>query len=179
MASIRACPGHTGYFAQVEERRKMDRVRWWHVARTGTHADVAVQAEFNRDIRQAADLSTPGELVPVLAPGGAARLIGHPAHAPGVSVRRIRPGVRPLAPRSREGVAIPRQHAPGTALKLARSLEIPDPEALSREALIDGTTRRRPAPVLPTGIRPYQDRGPGSIKSSGGCRGLRAASGRR
>jgi glyoxylase-like metal-dependent hydrolase (beta-lactamase superfamily II) len=45
-----------GYFAQVEEIRKMD----WdiyvggHVARTGTHADVEVQAEFNKDIRQAA-----------------------------------------------------------------------------------------------------------------------------
>jgi glyoxylase-like metal-dependent hydrolase (beta-lactamase superfamily II) len=45
-----------GYFAQVEEIRKMD----WdtyiggHVARTGTHADVDVQAEFNRDVRQAA-----------------------------------------------------------------------------------------------------------------------------
>jgi glyoxylase-like metal-dependent hydrolase (beta-lactamase superfamily II) len=45
-----------GHFAQVEEIRKMD----WdtfvggHVARTGTHADVDVQAEFNRDIKQAA-----------------------------------------------------------------------------------------------------------------------------
>ena len=45
-----------GYFAQVEEIRKMD----WdtyvggHVARTGTHADVEVQAEFNRDVKQAA-----------------------------------------------------------------------------------------------------------------------------
>jgi len=45
-----------GYFAQVEEIRKMD----WdtlvggHVARTGTHSDVDVQAEFNRDVRQAA-----------------------------------------------------------------------------------------------------------------------------
>jgi glyoxylase-like metal-dependent hydrolase (beta-lactamase superfamily II) len=45
-----------GYFAQVEEIGKMD----WdtfvggHVARTGTHADVNVQAEFNRDVRQAA-----------------------------------------------------------------------------------------------------------------------------
>ncbi|HLN97633.1 MAG TPA: MBL fold metallo-hydrolase [Pyrinomonadaceae bacterium] len=45
-----------GYFAQVEEIRKMD----WdtlvggHVARTGTHADVDVQAEFNRDVKQAA-----------------------------------------------------------------------------------------------------------------------------
>ncbi len=46
----------TGYFAQVEEIRKMD----WdtlvggHVARTGTHADVDVQAEFNNDVKQAA-----------------------------------------------------------------------------------------------------------------------------
>jgi glyoxylase-like metal-dependent hydrolase (beta-lactamase superfamily II) len=45
-----------GYFAQVEEIRKMD----WetlvggHVARTGTHADVDVQAEFNADVKQAA-----------------------------------------------------------------------------------------------------------------------------
>lgn len=45
-----------GYFAQVEEIRKMD----WdtlvggHVARTGTHADVDVQDEFNRDVKQAA-----------------------------------------------------------------------------------------------------------------------------
>jgi glyoxylase-like metal-dependent hydrolase (beta-lactamase superfamily II) len=45
-----------GYLAQVEEIRKMD----WdtlvggHVARTGTHADVDVQAEFNRDVKQAA-----------------------------------------------------------------------------------------------------------------------------
>lgn len=45
-----------GYFAQVEEIRKMD----WdtlvagHVARTGTHADVDLQAEFNRDVKQAA-----------------------------------------------------------------------------------------------------------------------------
>jgi glyoxylase-like metal-dependent hydrolase (beta-lactamase superfamily II) len=45
-----------GYFAQVEEVQKMD----WdtlvagHVARTGTHADVDVQAEFNRDVKQAA-----------------------------------------------------------------------------------------------------------------------------
>jgi glyoxylase-like metal-dependent hydrolase (beta-lactamase superfamily II) len=44
------------YFGQVEEIRKMD----WdtlvggHVARTGTHADVDVQAEFNRDVKQAA-----------------------------------------------------------------------------------------------------------------------------
>lgn len=45
-----------GYFAQVEEIRKMD----WdtyvggHVTRTGTHADVDVQAEFNADVKQAA-----------------------------------------------------------------------------------------------------------------------------
>jgi len=45
-----------GYFAQVEEIRRMD----WdtfiggHVARSGTHADVDVQAEFNRDVKQAA-----------------------------------------------------------------------------------------------------------------------------
>ena len=45
-----------GYFAQVEEIRKMD----WdtfvggHVARTGTHADVDTQAEFNNDVKQAA-----------------------------------------------------------------------------------------------------------------------------
>ena len=45
-----------GTFAQVEEIRKMD----WdtfvggHVARTGTHADVEVQAEFYRDVKQAA-----------------------------------------------------------------------------------------------------------------------------
>lgn len=45
-----------GYFAQVEEIRKMD----WdtyvggHVTRTGTHADVDIQAEFNNDVKQAA-----------------------------------------------------------------------------------------------------------------------------
>ena len=45
-----------GYFAQVEKIRKMD----WdtfvggHVARTGTHADVDVQAEFNTEVKQAA-----------------------------------------------------------------------------------------------------------------------------
>jgi glyoxylase-like metal-dependent hydrolase (beta-lactamase superfamily II) len=45
-----------GYFAQVEEIAKMD----WdtlvsgHVARTGTHADVEAQAEFNNDVKQAA-----------------------------------------------------------------------------------------------------------------------------
>lgn len=45
-----------GVFAQVEEIRKMD---WQtlvggHVARTGTHADVELQAEFYRDLKQAA-----------------------------------------------------------------------------------------------------------------------------
>lgn len=45
-----------GYFGQVEEIGKMD----WdtlvggHVARTGTRADVEMQAEFNRDVKQAA-----------------------------------------------------------------------------------------------------------------------------
>lgn len=45
-----------GHFAQVELIRGLD----WdtfvggHVTRTGTHADVEVQAEFNRDIRKAA-----------------------------------------------------------------------------------------------------------------------------
>jgi glyoxylase-like metal-dependent hydrolase (beta-lactamase superfamily II) len=45
-----------GYFAQVEEIGKLD----WdtlvggHVARTGTHADVESQVEFNRDVKQAA-----------------------------------------------------------------------------------------------------------------------------
>jgi len=45
-----------GYFAQVEEIRKMDWdvVVGGHVARTGTHADVDTQAEFNRDVEQAA-----------------------------------------------------------------------------------------------------------------------------
>jgi glyoxylase-like metal-dependent hydrolase (beta-lactamase superfamily II) len=47
------------YFAQVEEIRGMD----WdvlvggHVARTGTHADVDVQAAFNRDVKDAAAAS--------------------------------------------------------------------------------------------------------------------------
>src|SRR6267142_5179183 len=55
------------YFAQVEEIRKMD----WdifvggHVARTGTHADVDLQAEFINDVKQAAaaalDSNKPGE----------------------------------------------------------------------------------------------------------------------
>lgn len=45
-----------GVFAQVEEIRRLD---WQtlvggHVARTGTHADVDVQAEFYQDLRQAA-----------------------------------------------------------------------------------------------------------------------------
>jgi glyoxylase-like metal-dependent hydrolase (beta-lactamase superfamily II) len=45
-----------GFFAQVEEIRKMD----WdtfvggHVTRTGTHADVDMQAEFINDVKQAA-----------------------------------------------------------------------------------------------------------------------------
>ena len=56
-----------GYFGQVEEIGKMD----WdtlvggHVARTGTHADVATQVEFNRDVKEAAAkalaTTTPGE----------------------------------------------------------------------------------------------------------------------
>jgi glyoxylase-like metal-dependent hydrolase (beta-lactamase superfamily II) len=56
-----------GYFAQVEEIRKMDwdTIVAGHVARTGTHADVDVQAEFNRDVKQAAATAlattTPGE----------------------------------------------------------------------------------------------------------------------
>jgi len=45
-----------GYFAQVEEIRKMgwETLVGGHVARTGTHADVDVQAEFNQDVKQAA-----------------------------------------------------------------------------------------------------------------------------
>jgi len=45
-----------GYFAQVEEIRKMewDTLVGGHVGRTGTHADVDLQAEFNSDIKQAA-----------------------------------------------------------------------------------------------------------------------------
>jgi glyoxylase-like metal-dependent hydrolase (beta-lactamase superfamily II) len=45
-----------GHLAQVEEIRKLD----WdtlvggHVTRTGTHADVELQADFNRDVKQAA-----------------------------------------------------------------------------------------------------------------------------
>jgi glyoxylase-like metal-dependent hydrolase (beta-lactamase superfamily II) len=45
-----------GVFAQIEEIRKMDwdTVIGGHVSRVGTHADVDMQAEFYRDIRQAA-----------------------------------------------------------------------------------------------------------------------------
>jgi glyoxylase-like metal-dependent hydrolase (beta-lactamase superfamily II) len=45
-----------GYFAQVEEIRRMnwDVLVGGHVARTGTHADVDLQAAFNRDVKQAA-----------------------------------------------------------------------------------------------------------------------------
>lgn len=45
-----------GHFAQVEEIRKMnwDTFIGGHVARTGTHADVDVQADFEGDLRQAA-----------------------------------------------------------------------------------------------------------------------------
>jgi glyoxylase-like metal-dependent hydrolase (beta-lactamase superfamily II) len=45
-----------GYFAQVEEIRKMDwdTIVGGHVARTGTHADVELQAEFLKDVKQAA-----------------------------------------------------------------------------------------------------------------------------
>lgn len=45
-----------GVFAQIEEIRKMDwqTVVGGHVTRTGTHADVEVQAEFMQDVRQAA-----------------------------------------------------------------------------------------------------------------------------
>jgi glyoxylase-like metal-dependent hydrolase (beta-lactamase superfamily II) len=45
-----------GYFAQVEEIRTMDweTIVGGHVARTGTRRDVDVQAEFNRDVKQAA-----------------------------------------------------------------------------------------------------------------------------
>lgn len=55
-----------GVFAQVEEIRKME---WQtfvggHVARTGTHADVDVQAEFMQDVRQAA-----GEALASTKPG--------------------------------------------------------------------------------------------------------------
>jgi glyoxylase-like metal-dependent hydrolase (beta-lactamase superfamily II) len=45
-----------GHFAQVEEIRRMewDTLVAGHVARTGTHDDVDLQAEFNEDIKQAA-----------------------------------------------------------------------------------------------------------------------------
>ena len=45
-----------GYFAQVEEIGKMnwDTLVGGHVARTGTHADVDVQIEFDRDVKDAA-----------------------------------------------------------------------------------------------------------------------------
>jgi len=45
-----------GYFAQVEEIRTLewDTLVGGHVARTGTRADVAAQAEFNQDVKQAA-----------------------------------------------------------------------------------------------------------------------------
>src|SRR5436309_11325606 len=45
-----------GYFAQVEEIRKIDCDIFvgGHVARTGTHADVDVQAAVNRDVKQSA-----------------------------------------------------------------------------------------------------------------------------
>jgi glyoxylase-like metal-dependent hydrolase (beta-lactamase superfamily II) len=56
-----------GYMAQVEQigRMEWDVLVGGHVARTGTHADVAVQAAFNRDVKQAAATAlastTPGE----------------------------------------------------------------------------------------------------------------------
>ena len=45
-----------GYFAQVEEINKMnwDMLVSGHVARTGTHADVALQLDFMNDLRNAA-----------------------------------------------------------------------------------------------------------------------------
>ena len=45
-----------GYFAQVEEinRMKWDTLVSGHVARTGTHADVALQLEFMNDLKNAA-----------------------------------------------------------------------------------------------------------------------------
>jgi glyoxylase-like metal-dependent hydrolase (beta-lactamase superfamily II) len=49
-----------GWFAQVEEIRKMkdwDTLVGGHVARTGTHADVDLQAEFLGDLKQAAALA--------------------------------------------------------------------------------------------------------------------------
>ena len=59
-----------GYFAQVEEIGRMD----WetlvggHVARTGTHADVELQAEFNQDVKEAAAAAL-AATTPGLAPG--------------------------------------------------------------------------------------------------------------
>jgi glyoxylase-like metal-dependent hydrolase (beta-lactamase superfamily II) len=56
-----------GYFAQVEEigRMEWETLVGGHVARTGTHADVALQAAFNRDLKAAAAAAlastTPGE----------------------------------------------------------------------------------------------------------------------
>ena len=56
-----------GYFAQVEEVGKMnwDTLVGGHVTRTGTHADVATQVEFNRDVKEAATkalaTTAPGE----------------------------------------------------------------------------------------------------------------------
>ena len=46
-----------GYFAQVDEiarRNDWDTLVSGHVARVGTHADVELQAAFNRDVKQAA-----------------------------------------------------------------------------------------------------------------------------
>jgi glyoxylase-like metal-dependent hydrolase (beta-lactamase superfamily II) len=72
-----------GYFAQVEEIGRMD----WdvlvggHVARTGTHADVALQAAFNRDVREAAAAAlastTPGEGLNPLDRGNPWALFDH------------------------------------------------------------------------------------------------------
>jgi glyoxylase-like metal-dependent hydrolase (beta-lactamase superfamily II) len=56
-----------GHFEQVEMIRKLpwETLVGGHVARTGTHADVDLQAEFNRDIKAAATralaTTTPGE----------------------------------------------------------------------------------------------------------------------
>jgi glyoxylase-like metal-dependent hydrolase (beta-lactamase superfamily II) len=55
-----------GYVAQVEQISQMDwdTVVGGHVARTGTHADVQLQGDFNRDLKQAATAAlaatTPG-----------------------------------------------------------------------------------------------------------------------
>jgi glyoxylase-like metal-dependent hydrolase (beta-lactamase superfamily II) len=46
-----------GYFAQVEyiaRKKDWDTLVGGHVSRTGTHADVYLQIEFNRDVKQAA-----------------------------------------------------------------------------------------------------------------------------